>query len=923
MQDVKEEKTERSYQYLEAIEEGGERSDTLQRVPSSNRSREFDRFDKQFSARDLLHKSDTKKSIILGAPGSGKTTLLSYFAVSIAQEKATNFQLDNKKDWLPILIRMRDFVRHDDMSILSYYQQFCHNSLSVPQLPTGFFEYWLEDGRAIILLDGLDEIVEEGKRYAIVQKIDNFLRQFNSNRVIITSRPEGYRKVFFDAKEYPCYWLRPFDDRKISQFLDNWFQSRVPDRSEATRRKEKLQKILDRNNRIKLLASNPLLLTIIVLISRYQEQLPRERYKIYEMAIKTLLISWDTTGKELEKCDKLEYLKSDDWEDLLQNLAYWIHTQGTTEDSEGGTVIDKDELIEFIANYVKNNKNIELSKAKGEANRFINFIRERTGLINEQATDSYAFVHKTFQEYLCAQKVKVDADEAYDFEIVLKLIDDRLHNAHWREVLLLLIAQQGKKAAKAIRHILERNSEYERWLHRDLLFCGDCLAENPKGLLNADGGLALVTEILTKLVDLEVGDYKQIGYRVKDKVKEVFCNLGETNFEEQALILLKQKENQIEEDKFLIYRAELGERETVITLLIEHLTDSDSYVRLIAVDALGKLDNGSERVIEALLKCLTDSDSDVRSRAAYALSKLGNHSERVIEALLKCLIDSDSDVRSRAAYALSKLGNHSERVIEALLKCLIDSDSDVRSRAAYALGELGNGSERVIEGLLRLLPESDSDVRSRAAYALSKLGNHSERVIEALLKCLIDSDSGVRSNAVYILGKLGNGSERLTEGLLGHLTDPDSYVRLIAVDALGKWGNGSERVIEALLKCLTDSNSNIRVSATDALSKLDNGSERVIEALLKYLIDSDSGVRSRAANASGELRNSSERIIEELLGLLADFDYLVRLNAVYALGKLGKKFPEIIPSIDQWIAQHQESEYIRNGIDALWMLVCE
>jgi len=50
-------------------------------------------------------------------------------------------------------------------------------------------------------------------------------------------------------------------------------------------------------------------------------------------------------------------------------------------------------------------------------------------------------------------------------------------------------------------------------------------------------------------------------------------------------------------------------------------------------------------------------------------------------------------------------------------------------------------------------------------------------------------------------------------------------------------------------------------------------------------------------------------------------DSFVRSDAAEALGSLGKKSNHILPMIIQWIQQHQDSEYVGNGIDALWYLV--
>jgi len=87
--------------------------------------------------------------------------------------------------------------------------------------------------------------------------------------------------------------LQPFDETKINQFIENWYDSRSQDQEDAKRRKEDIRKALANNPRIHHLARNPLLLTIITLIHRYQDQdqaqLPRERYKLYQSAVETLL----------------------------------------------------------------------------------------------------------------------------------------------------------------------------------------------------------------------------------------------------------------------------------------------------------------------------------------------------------------------------------------------------------------------------------------------------------------------------------------------------------------------------------------------------------------------------------------------------------------------------------------------------------
>jgi predicted NACHT family NTPase len=173
---------------------------------------------RQFSAQQLLSQGSIQ-TVLLGAPGSGKTTLLSYFAVMLAQQQMEKLGLPAEANWLPILVRIRDWERCSNLSLPDYIGQFAEKTMSVKSLPQGFFQYWLENGRALILLDGLDEVADESRRYDIVQRIENFLGQYRHNHAIITSRPAGYKRDFFRTEEFPHYELQPFDDRRLQSLL--------------------------------------------------------------------------------------------------------------------------------------------------------------------------------------------------------------------------------------------------------------------------------------------------------------------------------------------------------------------------------------------------------------------------------------------------------------------------------------------------------------------------------------------------------------------------------------------------------------------------------------------------------------------------------------------------------------------------------
>ena len=587
--------------------------------------------------------TNQKKAVVLGAPGSGKTMLASYFALMLCQSKPDQIGLPAKDDYLPLVVRIRDWIVQPKMGLLEYLRSNAESNLSCKELPTGFFEHWLDRGRALILLDGLDEVVDEAQRRNVAEQIETFLHQYQNNPAIITSRPAGYRWDFFNLDEFPHYTLESFDDKQVATFIDHWYDSRLKeDPAQAERRKADLQKAFARNERIRLLAKNPLLLTIITLIHRYQAELPRQRCKLYEKAVETLLTSWDS-GKEIKLYSQvLLFLKSDDLLYILKKLAYWIHTQGSTGETEGGTLIDKDELIRWLRKEIQTLKKCEAHEAKGEAERFIDFIQRRTGLLNEQGRDRYAFVHKTFQEYLTAEEIFDRADVEDDTEIILAHFRQHLHDQHWREVLLLLVSKlKGRKAQKAIQAVLDAGSDYEQWLHRDLLFAGWCLTEDPPELsvVAADW----VRGILDRLVNLEVEEVEQVGSKTRGELEKILHCFGETTVEKFVWEKLTAQGDSIDHFRLLEFQAALGQEADALSKLLSLLCNQSSNIRYRAVEALGKLGNGSSEVVNSLFSMLNDEEWDVAINAAIALGQRGSSSPEVVCRLLSLLVTTQAE----------------------------------------------------------------------------------------------------------------------------------------------------------------------------------------------------------------------------------------------------------------------------------------
>lgn len=575
---------------------------------------------RSLSAHQMLG-GQRQRVVLLGDPGIGKTTLMRYLAVKTARGEGAEVGLSSEQERFPILVYMRDWAKHPERSLLEQVRDFAEQTLQM-EVPTGFLEHWT-DGQALLLLDGLDEVADDATRAALVEKINCFWAAHDGNWAVITSRPWGYRRDYFRTDAYPHFELELFDGRQIETFIEHWYTNRCETDAEAQAMIQDLQEALRSKDRLQNLVKNPLLLTMVALIHRYQDTLPKRRHKLYDRAVDTLLKSWDRKGKG-EIYGEFKYLdRDDDLRRVISQLARWIHSQYETETTESGTLIDEADLLGQLSQVIQHEcPQVKPHQARGEAERFVAFIRDRAGLINEYGQGRYAFVHKTFQEYLTAEAILQEAEYEDDSEVIYRAIREHLHNPHWREVLLLLVGQlKGKKAAKAINLVLQRKSEYEQWLHRDLLFAGRCLTEDPEQLVTAAPDLN--SKIVPHLINLEIASESHLGEKTKQETSEILCWLKESAFETTTLNQLKVVQDQINPLRFLYLQALLGEKETARLSLLTLLNDDDSDVRYRAARTLVQLGDRSEAVLQGLLDLLKDEKQLVRSQAAQTFGQLG------------------------------------------------------------------------------------------------------------------------------------------------------------------------------------------------------------------------------------------------------------------------------------------------------------
>ncbi|MGC9396713.1 MAG: SUMF1/EgtB/PvdO family nonheme iron enzyme [Anaerolineae bacterium] len=425
--------------------------------------------------------------VVLGDPGCGKTTLLRYLALTFARDfppsvppeggKAISplpegmvkqrLNLDERR--LPILLPLRDFARYLETScpdngadgprlLLDYLRLYFKNQNLV--LPVDFFETRLEAGTCVALFDGVDEVASMATRQRIARILEKFTLAYPQNRTIVTSRIVGYTGGARLGADYATTTVRDFTDEDIARFARHWNRAvetvLAGGATDYALRKgeaeaNRLIQAIKDNDRVRELAVNPLLLTVIALVQRYRAQLPDRRVELYEEAIEVLLVQWDAV-KGLPSTKVLQGLELDagDRRSLLEPIALWLMEQHARE-------IELDTLRRQLAQpFLNMLKDWRLTEKA--VNGFIALINARSGLLTERGQGIYAFSHLTFQEHLAARAV-ADREDNVTYTL------ERMGDSWWREVVLLeagYLSTQGKRrATELIRAIMEHQEEPE------------------------------------------------------------------------------------------------------------------------------------------------------------------------------------------------------------------------------------------------------------------------------------------------------------------------------------------------------------------------------------------------------------------------------------------------------------------------------
>lgn len=343
------------------------------------------------------------RMVIVGGAGSGKTSLMRWLAVRASRRDMPR-SLRRLNEAVPFFVRLRSSTEHGlpgpDQAAAMIAEAISG------ALPEHLIQRYLESGRALLLLDGLDEF-PPARRDALLERLRQLVSAFPLVRWVITSRPTALApenwpewRAWTAAEGFQTAEIRPLADQQVRSLIENWhraFEKTLDDptdRQVLRRIEGSLVELLQSRPALRRLAGNPLMCAMICALHHERgDRIPMERSKLYEGCTMSLLDRHDIEQHNRPEID-LGEISMDARVHLLECFADWMMRNGLSE----ATILQADRRFTELV------KGLTTTRAINGTTVRISFV-EAGALLRETLSGRIEFIHRTFQEYLAARHI--------------------------------------------------------------------------------------------------------------------------------------------------------------------------------------------------------------------------------------------------------------------------------------------------------------------------------------------------------------------------------------------------------------------------------------------------------------------------------------------------------------------------------------
>ncbi|WP_280696453.1 NACHT domain-containing protein [Kitasatospora sp. GP82] len=414
-----------------------------------------------------------KRRILLrGQAGSGKTTLVQWLATR-AMAGTFDAELAELNGRVPLVLQLRKLFLKENLSPRPEEFLALDGRMCAGRQPRDWVHRMLHSGRAMLLVDGLDE-VPEAQRDEALSWLERLLDHYPKVWTLATVRPSAVSRGWLEHLGFEELSLCPMDEADRRRFIARWHRAVLGEllgdartEAEADRHRQDLAELeasllrsLERSAELAQITDSPLLCAMVCALNRENDgALPTHRMEIYRDALTMMLVKRDD-GRQVRGPEQLS-LSEQEQLALLRRIAHWLVRNNQVEGRRKQAVSRITEALPSLPAVAR----------QGSADQVYTHLLNRTGLLAETSTETFQFIHRTFQDYLAAMEFR----EQSDFGLLAVMAAEE----HWGDVIRMTVGHCGlRERSELLRRLL---MEGDRDANEDIfLLAGTCLPYAPE-----------------------------------------------------------------------------------------------------------------------------------------------------------------------------------------------------------------------------------------------------------------------------------------------------------------------------------------------------------------------------------------------------------------------------------------------------------
>ncbi|MBT2210033.1 NACHT domain-containing NTPase [Actinomadura sp. NEAU-AAG7] len=394
--------------------------------------------------------------LVRGEAGGGKSTLLRWLAITAARGAFTG-PLTGWNGSVPFVIKLRSHAGGPLPRPEEFLDDVAGNLVGI--MPRGWAHRRLLSGRALLFVDGVDEVAE-AQRQAVRAWLRQLIAEFPRIQVVVTSRPAAAGSDWLRTEGFATAFLEQLGPSDVRALVHHWHGAVrgcselpcAPDRLPGY--EARLLGRLEAAPHLRTLASNPLLAAMLCALNLDRDSLPRNRMALYAATLNMLLDIRDAKRGIPSPLEREEKIR------ILQGLAWHLSTSGRVE-------LPKTTVEGLVADRLA-----QIPRLRLPAHDVLDSLLQRSGVIREPVPGRVDFVHRTVQEYLAAKQ----AADLGDMDLLIR-------NAHldaWRETVVMAAGHANEPLRRElISGILDRAASEPRRARTLRLVAASCLETLP------------------------------------------------------------------------------------------------------------------------------------------------------------------------------------------------------------------------------------------------------------------------------------------------------------------------------------------------------------------------------------------------------------------------------------------------------------